>query len=89
MDEVMQRPYYVRNHNALTSGNYLSYPIEGSTNIYIEDEDGTPTYNFDIINQIYDSFVENNFIPIIEFGFMPFDLATYKTAPDKDYDLNG
>ena len=45
------------------------------------------TYNFDIIDQIYDNYVANNFLPIVELAFMPYDLVpnTYKS----DYDLNG
>lgn len=83
----MKTPYYVRNHNTFTSGNCLGYPSAGSTNIYIEDESGNPIYNFDIIDQIYDNYVENNFIPIVELAFMPFDLVpnSYKS----DYDLKG
>lgn len=71
----MERPYYIRNHNIFTSGNTLSYPAGGSTNIYIEDEDGKPYYNFEIVDKIYDNYVKNNLLPIIELGFMPLDLV--------------
>jgi len=72
----MENPYYVRNHNTFTSGNGLSYAAGGSTNIYIEDEDGNPIYNFELIDKIYDNYIENNCIPIIELGFMPLDLVS-------------
>ncbi|CAF1020378.1 unnamed protein product [Rotaria sp. Silwood1] len=71
----MEKPYYVRNHNIFTSGNMLSYPAGGSTNIYMEDKDGNASYNFETIDKIYDNYVENNFIPIIELDFMPLDLV--------------
>jgi xylan 1,4-beta-xylosidase len=96
----MERPYYVRNHNAFTSGNGLSSPASASTNIYTEDKDGNPIYNFEIIDKIYDNYIENNLIPIIELGFMPFDLVPNKNefksdwkigrdVGQEDYDLNG
>ena len=81
----MERPYYVRNHNALTSGNGLSSPASASTNIYTEDEDGNPIYNFEIIDKIYDNYVANNFIPIIELGFMPYDLVPNKDQFKSDW----
>ena len=86
-DEVCQRAFYVRNHNAFTSGNYLSYPLEGSTNIYREDQNGNPIYYFDVIDRIYDTLIANNLIPHVEFNFMPFDLVPKEHQ--SDYDLNG
>ena len=77
VDEVMGKRYYVRNHNTFTSGNGLSSPANGSTNIYREDQDGNPIFNFDIIDQIYDNYLEKNFIPIVELGFMPLDLVEH------------
>lgn len=73
--EVVEQPYYVRNHNAFTSGNALSYPAGGSTNVYREDGEGNPVYNWEILDQIYDAYVSNNFHPLIELGFLPFDLV--------------
>ncbi|CAF1470843.1 unnamed protein product, partial [Rotaria sordida] len=87
-NEVIRRPYYIRNHNAFTSGNCLSSPAHGSTNIYTEDDHGNPIYNFDILDQIYDNYLANNFIPFVEFDFMPFDLVS-KSSEQQDYDLNG
>ncbi|CAF5190378.1 unnamed protein product, partial [Rotaria magnacalcarata] len=75
LDTVMEKPYYVRNHNIFTSGNMLSYPAGGSTNIYMENEDGRAYYSFEIIDKIYDNYVEHGFIPIIELDFMPLDLV--------------
>jgi xylan 1,4-beta-xylosidase len=73
--EVAEQPYYVRNHNAFTSGNGLSYPAGGSTNVYREDAEGNPIYNWEILDQVYDAYVSNNFHPLIELGFLPFDLV--------------
>jgi xylan 1,4-beta-xylosidase len=73
--DVAEQPYYVRNHNAFTSGNGLSYPAGGSTNVYREDAEGNPIYNWEISDRIYDAYVGNNFRPLIELGFLPFDLV--------------
>lgn len=54
----------------------MSYPASGSTNIYSEDNDGNPIFNFEIIDKIYDNYVEQNCKPIIELDFMPFDLVS-------------
>ncbi|MBN9387927.1 MAG: glycoside hydrolase [Chloroflexi bacterium] len=77
--EVAEQPYYVRNHNAFTSGNGLSYPAGGSTNVYREDENGNAVYNWEIIDQIYDAYISNNFRPLIELGFLPYDLVPDQT----------
>ena len=91
---LKDNPYYVRTHNTFTSGNGLSSPGRGSTNCYREDENGLPTYDWAIIDRVYDTFVENNCKPMIELGFMPHDLSSRPDKglenswayPPKDYD---
>ncbi|MGQ9631604.1 MAG: GH39 family glycosyl hydrolase [bacterium] len=68
-------PYYVRNHNAFTSGNGLSGPAAGSGNVYREDGRGNPIYDWTILDQVYDTFTANNCKALTELGFMPDDLA--------------
>lgn len=75
--ELGDGPCYVRNHNALTSGNGLSSPAWGATNCYREDEEGNSIYNWTIIDRVYDTFVEHNCKPIIELGFMPHHLSIH------------
>jgi len=72
---IVERPFYIRNHNALTSGNGLSYPAWGSTNVYSEDQNGSPVYDFTILDQVYDVYIANGFKPLIELDFMPKDLV--------------
>jgi xylan 1,4-beta-xylosidase len=78
--EIVEQAYYVRNHNTFTSGNCLSYPAGGSTNIYREDENGQPVYNWETVDKIYDAYVGNGFRPLIELGFLPFDLVPENQA---------
>lgn len=63
--------YYVRNHNTFTTGSCLSYPAWGSTNVYREDKDGNPVYNWSTIDRVYDVITEAGCLPLVEFGFMP------------------
>jgi len=73
--DLAEVPYYVRNHNALTSGNGLSWPAWGSTNVYHEMPDGSTLYDWTIVDQVYDTITSVGFRPLIELGFMPHDLV--------------
>jgi xylan 1,4-beta-xylosidase len=64
-------PVYVRAHNLMTSGDG-SYALKwGSTGMYSEDQDGKPVYNWTIIDQIFDTYVERKMKPLAQIGFMP------------------
>lgn len=93
------RPYHVRAHHLLCNGNCRSTPKWGSTNVYIEDKQGAPIYNFEVIDDIFDTYLDYNLKPFVELGFMPYDLADtggeysygdYRHGgwayPPKDYD---
>jgi hypothetical protein len=73
--DLAEVPYYVRNHNALTSGNGLSEPARGSTNVYQEAPDGSPVYDWTLVDRIYDTIAGVGFRPVIELGFLPRDLV--------------
>jgi xylan 1,4-beta-xylosidase len=64
-------PVYVRAHNLMTSGDG-SYALKwGSTGMYSEDKDGKPVYNWTIIDQIFDTYIERKMKPLAQIGFMP------------------
>jgi xylan 1,4-beta-xylosidase len=64
-------PVYVRAHNLMSSGDG-SYALKwGSTGMYSEDQDGKPIYNWTIIDQIFDTYVERKMKPLAQIGFMP------------------
>ncbi|WP_343731776.1 hypothetical protein [Duganella sp.] len=64
-------PVYVRAHNLMTSGDG-SYALKwGSTGMYSEDQDGKPVYNWTIIDQIFDTYVQRKMKPLAQIGFMP------------------
>ncbi|HYM71140.1 MAG TPA: glycoside hydrolase [bacterium] len=80
LEQVFGGPLAVRNHNALTSGNGLSGPAWGSTNLYHERQDGSMALDWRWADQIYDVFAEHGCEPIIELGFMPRDLSAQPSA---------
>jgi len=82
--ELAETPYHVRNHNALTSGNGLSEPARGSTNVYQEAPDGSAVYDWTIVDRLYDVIVGAGFHPVVELGFLPQDLVPV-TATSADW----
>lgn len=79
----LEKPYYVRTHYMLCNGIMHGCDKWGSTNVYTEDETGTPVYNFDLIDQMVEIWLSNNCKPFFELGFMPQDLADPREAENK------
>src|ERR1700732_4151396 len=73
-------PVYVRVHNLLTTGDGSASLKWGSTNVYTEDTQGNPVYNWVILDRIFDTFIALHIKPLVEVGFMPEALST-KPAP--------
>ncbi len=48
-------------------------------NVYFEDENGTPRYDFSYINLLFDFIVSQNLKPYVELSFMPSQLAREQT----------
>ena len=76
----LEKPYYMRAHHMLCTGILHAFYKWGSTNVYIEDENGNPIYNYDLIDQMMDIWLGNNCKPFFELGFMPRDLADPRDA---------
>lgn len=70
-------PVYVRTHNLLTSGDGTPALKWGSTNIYTEDTNGNPVYNFHIVDSIFDTYIKRGIKPLAQIGFMPEALSTH------------
>ena len=70
-------PVYFRAHNLLTTGNGDASPKWGSTNVYTERPDGSPVYDFNVTDRIFDTLGALNIRPIVEIGFMPEALSTH------------
>jgi xylan 1,4-beta-xylosidase len=74
-------PVYIRAHHLLTSGNGKAELKFSSTNVYTEDANGKPVYDFKILDGIFDAYKEAGVRPMVELGFMPEDLAA--DLPDR------
>jgi xylan 1,4-beta-xylosidase len=75
-------PVYIRVHHLLTSGNGQAELKFSSTNVYSEDANGKPIYNFAILDGIFDAYKAAGVRPLVELGFMPKDLAA--DLPDRN-----
>ncbi|MCJ7550710.1 MAG: beta-xylosidase [Anaerolineae bacterium] len=80
-----EKPFYVRAHHLLCTGNCHGSYKWGSTNAYLEDEAGNPIYDWTFVDLILDTILKYNCKPFVELGFMPQDLvdtAHYDAAKD-------
>ncbi|MGO3502147.1 Beta-xylosidase [Corynebacterium xerosis] len=66
--------FHIRPHYALCSGSGFGIPHWGNGNVYHEDADGAPFYDFTILDQAYDAIVEAGHHVLVEIGFTPRDL---------------
>ncbi len=66
-----EQPYYVRSHYVFNSGIGWSLPHWGAGNVYHEDADGRPFYDFAIADQVYDAVVHAGHRPLVELAFTP------------------
>lgn len=68
---------YFRTHNLLTSGDGTPALKWGSTNIYTEDAQGQPVYDWTIVDHIFDTYRARGVRPYVEMGFMPEALSIH------------
>ena len=78
--EMGPTPVHVRAHNLFSSGDGSPALRWGSTDIYREDAQGRPIYDFTIADRIVDTWVKLGIKPLVELGFMPEALSS---KPDK------
>ncbi len=81
-------PYSIRCHHTFTSGNGLSTPTRGSTNVYQIGPAGRPQFDFTILDQVLTTMVEHGCRPIVELGFMPDPLSSAPARRPR-YDYGG
>jgi xylan 1,4-beta-xylosidase len=62
---------YFRAHNLLTTGDGTPALKWGSTNVYTEDAQGRPVYDWRIVDRIFDTYRERGLKPYAQIGFMP------------------
>lgn len=69
--EFSSAPFHVRPHNIFVSGSGFGLPHWGSGNVYHEDEEGAPFYDFSIADETYDTIVAAGHHVLVELGFTP------------------
>jgi xylan 1,4-beta-xylosidase len=62
---------YFRAHNLLCTGDGSPALKWGSTNLYTEDAQGRPVYDWTIVDRIFDTYLARGVRPYVEVGFMP------------------
>lgn len=88
-----KNPIHMRVHNLLTTGDGKPDLKWGSTNMYTEDAEGHPIYDWRIVDSIFDTYHALGIKPYAQIGFMPEALSTnpepyqHHWQPGKPYDL--
>jgi xylan 1,4-beta-xylosidase len=81
LHDLSPAPVYIRVHHLFTSGNGQAELKFSSTNVYSEDANGKPVYDFKLLDGIFDAYKAAGVRPLVELGFMPKDLAA--DLPDR------
>jgi xylan 1,4-beta-xylosidase len=77
LGELRPGSVYFRAHNLLNTGDGTPALKWGSTNIYTEDANGKPIYDWTGIDRIFDSYLSRGVRPYLQIGFMPQALSTH------------
>ncbi len=76
-------PVQIRAHHLFSSGDGVAALKWSSTNIYSEDAQGRPVYDFRIFDAIFDEYKAAGVTPMVELGFTP-KAMTSGTQPYED-----
>jgi xylan 1,4-beta-xylosidase len=76
LGKLRPQQVYFRTHNLLCTGDGSPALKWGSTNIYTEDAQGRPIYDWTVVDQIFDAYIGRGVRPYAQLGFMPEALST-------------
>lgn len=77
LHDATPAPLYVRAHFLLTSGDGKPELKWSSSNVYTEDANGNPIYDWKILDSLFDAWVGAGVRPYVELGFMPKALSSH------------
>jgi len=77
LGELKPQQVYFRAHNMLCTGDGTPALKWGSTNVYTEDAQGRPVYDWTIVDRIFDTYIGRGVRPFAQLGFMPEALSTH------------
>jgi len=84
---------FFRTHNLLNTGDGTAAFKWGSTNIYTEDAQGNPVYDWKVVDRLFDTYLARGVRPYLQLGFMPQALSMlpepyqHEWRPGFRYDL--
>jgi xylan 1,4-beta-xylosidase len=78
LGELRPGQIYFRAHNLLNTGDGTAAFKWGSTNVYTEDKDGKPVYDWSGVDRIIDSYLARGVHPYLQLSFMPQALSSAK-----------
>jgi xylan 1,4-beta-xylosidase len=93
LGELKPHDIFFRTHNLLNTGDGTPALKWGSTNVYTEDAQGNPIYNWTIVDHIFDTYLARGVKPYAQIGFMPKALSSqpepyqHEWRPGLKYDL--
>ena len=76
LGQLRPQAVYFRTHNLLTTGDGTPALKWGSTNVYTEDAQGHPVYDWTIVDRIFDTYLQRGVKPYVQIGFMPKALSS-------------
>jgi xylan 1,4-beta-xylosidase len=77
LHDTTPEPVYVRAHFLLTTGNGKPELKWSSSNVYSEDANGKPVYDWTILDGMFDAWTRAGVRPMVELGFMPKALSIH------------
>ncbi|MFT3866933.1 MAG: beta-xylosidase [Nibricoccus sp.] len=77
LGELKPQQVYFRAHNMLCTGDGSPALKWGSTNVYTEDTQGRPVYDWTVVDRIFDAYIGRGVRPFAQLGFMPQALSTH------------
>ncbi len=76
LGELRPGEVFFRTHNLLNTGDGTPALKWGSTNIYSEDDQGRPVYDWRVVDLIFDTYLQRGVRPYVQLGFMPEALSS-------------
>jgi xylan 1,4-beta-xylosidase len=86
LGELMPKQVYFRAHSLLCTGDGTPALKWGSTNAYAEDAAGNPVYDWTILDNIFDTYLQRGVRPYVQIGFMPQALSTHPEPYQHSWD---
>ncbi|MDB4892940.1 MAG: glycoside hydrolase family 39, partial [Gemmatimonadetes bacterium] len=77
LGQLGDQQLYFRAHSLLVTGDGTPALKWGSTNIYTEDAQGRPVYDWTIVDRIFETYLANGVKPYAQIGFMPKALSVH------------